>query len=68
MSGEEAQVEFMAVIARLFQRHRIKAVLQLGETIEEVERRIFEVLEDSSLKVTIKMKHSERARFAWEQA
>jgi hypothetical protein len=67
MSGEEAQVEFVAVIARLFQRHRVKAVLQLGETIEEVEQRILEVLEDSSLEVTIKMKHSERVRFAWEE-
>jgi cytochrome P450 len=62
-----AKVEFVAVIAHLFRKHRVKAALQPGETMEAVKRQIYDVLEDSSLEVTIKMNHSERVRLVWEE-
>jgi cytochrome P450 len=62
-----AQVEFVAVIAHLFRRHRVKAVLEPGETMEAVKKRIFATLEDSALKVTIKMNHPENVKLVWEE-
>ena len=62
-----AQVEFVAVIAHLFRSHRVKAIMEPGETKEAVKKRIFEVLEDSSLEVTIKMNHPEKVKLLWEE-
>jgi cytochrome P450 len=39
-----AKVEFVAVIANLFRRHRVKAVVEPGEKKEKTEKMIFEVL------------------------
>jgi len=36
-----AQVEFVAVIARLFRRHRCSPVLLKGETMVEAKKRVF---------------------------
>lgn len=61
-----AQVEFVAVIAHLFRRHRVSPILEYeGETAEAVKKRIFEVLEDSALEVTIKMNHPEKVKMVW---
>jgi hypothetical protein len=57
----------VAVISHLFRRHRVTPVLQPGETIGAARKRIFEVLEDSSLEVTIKMNHPERVKLVWKQ-
>ena len=63
-----AQVEFVAVIAHLFRRHRVRAVLeQPGETMEAVKKRIFGVLEDSALELTTKMNHPEKVKLLWEE-
>lgn len=62
-----AQVEFVAVVAHLFRRHRVKAVLEPGETMEAVKKRIYGVLEDSALEVTTKMNHPEKVRLVWEE-
>jgi cytochrome P450 len=57
-----AEVEFVAVIAHLFRRHRVKAAVEPGEKKEMVKKRIFEVFEASSLEVTIKMNHPEKVK------
>ena len=62
-----AQVEFVAVIAHLFRRHCVKAVSEPGETMEAVKKRLFEIIEDSALEVTIKMNHPEKAQLVWEE-
>ncbi|KAE9378960.1 cytochrome P450 [Stipitochalara longipes BDJ] len=62
-----AQVEFVAVIAHLLRQHRVRAVRELGETQKAVKKRIFEVLEDSGLEVTIKMHHPEKVKLVWEK-
>jgi len=62
-----AQVEFVAVIAHLLQRHRVRAIREPGETQEAVRKRIYEVLEDSGLEVTIKMNHPEKVQLVWEE-
>ena len=62
-----AQVEFVAVIAHLFRRHRVKAMWALTETQETVKKRIFETLEDSGLEVTVKMYHPEKVKLIWEE-
>ncbi|RDL31454.1 Cytochrome P450 [Venustampulla echinocandica] len=62
-----AQVEFVAVIARLFQHHRVKPVLQVGESPEQASRRIHEIIEDSAVGLTLCMKHPERVKLMWEK-
>jgi cytochrome P450 len=62
-----AQVEFVAVIAQLFRKHRVKAVMEPGETMEAVKKRLFDVIEDSALEVTIKMNHPEKVQLVWEE-
>jgi cytochrome P450 len=62
-----AQVEFVAVIAHLFRRHRVKAVLEPGETMETARKRLFDIIEDSNLEVTIKMNHPEKVQLVWEE-
>jgi cytochrome P450 len=61
-----AQVEFVAVIAHLFRRHHVKAIMEPGETMQAMKKRIFEVLDDSSLAVTIKINHPEKVQLVWE--
>ncbi len=62
-----AQVEFVAVLARLFRRHQVKPVLEAGETVEEANARILAVAEDSYLNITLQMRHPEKAKLAWEE-
>lgn len=63
-----SQVEFVAVIACLLQRHRVVPVLEDGETVEKARKRIRNVIYDSGITgPTLKMKHSERARVKWEE-
>lgn len=62
-----AQVEFVAVIARLFHKHRCEPVLLKGETMLAAKKRVLEVVEDSNLVLTLKMRHSERVKLRWEE-
>jgi len=62
-----AQVEFVAVIARLLRRHQVSPVLLEGETIVDAQKRIFEIVEDSDLIITLKMNHPERVKLIWEE-
>lgn len=61
-----AQVEFVAVIALLFQSHRVMPALQDGETFEEASKMILETVEDSEVTMTLGMKHPEKVRLRWE--
>lgn len=63
-----AQVEFVAVIARLLKNGKVKPKLKDGEKIERAIVRIREVVQDSELDVTLHMKHPERAVLIWETA
>lgn len=62
-----AQVEFIAVISKLFRKHKVSPVLEQGETFEDAKKRIFDVVEDSSLVITLQMRHPEKVRLAWEE-
>ncbi|KAE8441593.1 hypothetical protein EG329_004642 [Mollisiaceae sp. DMI_Dod_QoI] len=62
-----AQVEFVAVIARLFRRHRCSPVLLEGETIVEAKKRVMEVVEDSNVELTLKMLHPEKVKLTWKE-
>lgn len=61
-----SQVEFVAVIASLFQRHTALPVLKEGETMEEAQTGLREAVVDSECVMTLKMKHPEKARLRWE--
>jgi cytochrome P450 len=62
-----AQVEFVAVIARLFWRHRCSPVLLKGETMVEAKKRVLDIVEDSNLVLTLKMMHPEKVKLTWEE-
>lgn len=57
-----SQVEFVAVLACLFQRHDVQAVKKPGETDRQMEMRIQAVVDDSNAIPLLKMLHSERAK------
>lgn len=62
-----AQVEFVAVMAKLFRKHKVGIVLEEGETEEQARERVWEVLEDSWLRVTIQIRCPEKVKLAWEE-
>jgi cytochrome P450 len=62
-----AQVEFIAVIARLFRRHQVKPLLEPGETVQDAKKRVLENVEDSDVVITLQMKHPERVKLVWEE-
>ncbi|XMA08663.1 hypothetical protein WAI453_001454 [Rhynchosporium graminicola] len=62
-----SQVEFVAVMATLFRRLRVVPVKNQGENEDDVRRRIHDTVEDSELRMTLSMKHSERIKLVWEE-
>ncbi|PVH74538.1 cytochrome P450 [Cadophora sp. DSE1049] len=62
-----AQVEFVAVMARLFRRHKVGAVVENGEMEDEVKRRVMDTVEDSKLWLTLRMNHPERVKLVWKE-
>jgi cytochrome P450 len=60
-----SQVEFTAVLACLFKKHRVRPALEVGETPADASQRILWVVEDSKLEVTLRMKHPEKIRLLW---
>ena len=63
-----AQVEFVAVIARLFQKGRVRPKMQAGEKQEAAFQRAKDVVADSTLDVTLHMVHPEKVRLVWQDA
>ncbi|KAH8805295.1 cytochrome P450, family 5, subfamily A [Xylogone sp. PMI_703] len=62
-----AQVEFVAVIARLFMKHRVEAKPMTGETGEMTVERVKDCLLDSSITITLSMRHPERVPLVWKE-
>ncbi|CAG8984109.1 hypothetical protein HYALB_00006210 [Hymenoscyphus albidus] len=60
-----SQVEFVAVIARLFRKHHLKVAALPGKSDKMVRERTRRVLADSSVKLTLSMNDSTRVRFIW---
>ena len=60
-----SQVEFVAVIASLLKSHRVRPTSLDGESQVTASQRILEVLEDSGVDITFKMRHPERIRLKW---
>jgi cytochrome P450 len=61
-----SQVEFVAVVARLFQKGRVTLKVEAGEKQEEAFKRINDVVADSTLDVTLRMKYPEKVRLVWQ--
>jgi cytochrome P450 len=61
-----SQVEFVAVIARLFQKGKVRPKTQAGEKQEEAFKRAKSIVADSILDVTLHMVHPEGVRLVWE--
>jgi len=57
-----AQVEFVAVIARLMKSNRVKCAVPGGE------QELVKIIGDSEIGVTLKLKHPEKVKLLWEQA
>lgn len=62
-----AQVEFVAVIARLFQKHQVKPSIEAGETRKQAERRVRAAMEDSELNITLSMRKPDEIRLVWSE-
>jgi cytochrome P450 len=62
-----AQVQFVAVIARIFRQHRCSPLLLDGETIKDATKRVHEVVDDSNINLTLKMRNADRVRLIWEE-
>jgi len=61
-----SQVEFVAVLARLFQKGRVRPKFEVGENAEDAFKRVKRVVADSILDVTLHMVHPEKVRLVWE--
>ncbi|KAL5326658.1 hypothetical protein ACEPPN_004346 [Leptodophora sp. 'Broadleaf-Isolate-01'] len=62
-----SQVEFVAVMARLFRQHRAVPVKSEGESEEDVKKRVLGTVKDSKLVMTLRMNHPERVKLVWEE-
>ncbi|KAE9365155.1 cytochrome P450 [Stipitochalara longipes BDJ] len=62
-----AQVEFVAVIAKLLKNGNVKPKLKANEKLDDAIVRVKEVVQDSALDITLNMKHPERAPLIWEK-
>lgn len=60
-----SQVEFVAVISCLLQRHRVELVLLEGESPAQASERILKLVDDSELEVTLKMRHLGEVKLRW---
>ena len=60
-----AQVEFVAVIAKLFRDHRVQPEQMVGESEEQARTRVLEVVKDSTVKMLLQMKDPTRVALRW---
>lgn len=51
----------------LFRGHRARVMPLVGETQEDTTKRAWKEIDDSSLKITLSMKHPERIKLIWEE-
>ena len=57
-----AQVEFVAVLARVLREHRVGFVGVPGESGEEGKKRVLEVTEDCDMELLLRMRDADRVR------
>ncbi|KAF2235509.1 cytochrome P450 [Viridothelium virens] len=60
-----SQVEFVAVVASLFQSLLVRPVLAEGESMEQARKRLLEIAEKSSHGVLLRMKNADDVRLSW---
>lgn len=61
-----AQVEFVAVMAILFRKHRVRPVLEEGETPEDGRKRVMQMANDSALTaITLQMRNPKKVSLEW---
>lgn len=61
-----AQVEFVAVIARLLREHRVRPLLLRAESLEGAQKRMLDLCENSSLTLLLRMRDADSVRLVWE--
>jgi len=62
-----SQVEFVAAVASLFGKYKVGPVLLEGETLANAEERVRRAAENSTNKVTLRMKEPEKISFRWAE-
>lgn len=62
-----AQVEFVAVLARLFRDHRVQVVLNKGENFQGARERVLAVAENSEQGLLLRMRDADSVRLSWER-
>lgn len=60
-----AQVEFVAVMASLFQFLRVRPVCAPGESTEHARKRLLRAVEETSHGVLLRMKDADSVRLSW---
>jgi cytochrome P450 len=60
-----AQVEFVAVIARLLSSHKLVPEKHLGESDEQAQQRVLQTVNDSSVKMLLQMKNPAAIGVRW---
>lgn len=61
-----AQVEFVGVMATLFRNHRVRPVLEPGETPEDGRKRLVQMAENSALMaITVQMRNPKSVSLEW---
>jgi cytochrome P450 len=62
-----SQVEFVAVIATIFKRYTVAAVLEKGETVEAARERLRGVMLDSQPRLTLQMNKPHEVKLKWSR-
>jgi cytochrome P450 len=62
-----SQVEFVAVVASLFFKHRVYPVAEAGESMEKARLRIVKIVEDSLLRMTLQVRNPSLAAVSWKE-
>ena len=60
-----AQVEFVATLAALFRCHRAQPVLNQGENLAQAEKRVLDVVKDSSVELLLQMRNPKSVAVTW---
>jgi cytochrome P450 len=62
-----AQVEFVAVIAKLFQKHEVEPVLEHDETMKQARQRALDQANHSIVNMTLQMADPKNVKLAWKE-
>lgn len=62
-----SQVQFVAVVAFLFRRHRVRPALFKGESVEEGKRRVLRTVKDSKVVMLLQMMDPTIVSLIWTE-